>query len=145
MPNNEHIAQDADEINKLLGTDRWLLKSGLVSDSVQQNLLLYGHLASTLVDDVEIALDVNKKHVKYWIYLKRKKLKKYQKFILAWNKYKDPTTIWAKWRKLRLYKKSTFMNIEENLERLVRGYIPSYTVEMEVVPYGQTRQSESAS
>jgi len=142
VPKNEHVYQTPEELNKLLNTDRWLLRSGLVSDSAQDNLLLYGNIASVLVDDVEVAIDVNARVIHYWIYLKNKNLSKYHKFMKAWNKYKEPTTIWQKWRKLRLIKKSVYMNVVDNLSMLVHSYIPSYSVKIEVAPYGQTRQSE---
>lgn len=62
--------------------------------------------------------------------------------MVSWNKYRNPVTIWQKWRKLRLFKKNTFMNIELNLSRFVKDYLPSYKLEIEVLPYGNPRQSE---
>jgi hypothetical protein len=76
----EHKPQTEDQIARLIATDRWLLSSGLVTDSVQQNLLAYGYLSSEKVKSVEVALDVNEKKVAYKIYLSKSHYKGYLKF-----------------------------------------------------------------
>ena len=76
----EHKAQTEDQISRIIATDRWLLNSGLVTDSVQQNLLAYGYLSSDKVKNVEVVLDVNNKKVSYKIYLSKSNYKGYMQF-----------------------------------------------------------------
>jgi len=76
----EHKPQTEEQIARLIATDRWLLSSGLVTDSVQQNLLAYGYLCSEKVKSVEVALDVNEKKIAYKIYLSKSNYKGYIKF-----------------------------------------------------------------
>lgn len=140
-PNKEHVPQTLEEIEQLVGTDRWLMNSGLVTESVQQNLLLYGYLSSSLVDDVEVEIKPAEKWIKFQLYMKRKNLKKYSRFAKAWAKYGgDVTSLWGKWRKLRLCRHGVYMNIDRNLRKLVGDYLPNFKVLIEVLPYGQPRK-----
>jgi hypothetical protein len=91
----EHKAQTEEDVKRLVATDRWLLDSGLVTDSVQQNLLAYGYLSSDRVTDVKIALDVNKKTVGYQVFLSRSDLRRYREFRERLAKGK-PVPLWQK-------------------------------------------------
>ena len=138
----EETTQDLNELEKTLAADRWLAHSGLVTESVQHNLVLHGYLASSLVDEVEVCLDVQNKCIHYYIYMRSGNFRRHKKFMAAWAKYANPTTLWQKWRKLRLFKKSVYMNVDHNLRRMVADYLPGFVTEIEVLPYGQKRQYE---
>lgn len=134
--------QQLTEVAQKLSYSRWLMNVGLVPEVVQENLYSYGLLSTELVDDVELEIDVVKKNVKYYLYMRLSNLRKYNKFMKAWNKYAEPKSMWQKWCKLRLLKNNIKYNALSNLKKFISEYIPEYSVEVEVLPYGAKRKSE---
>lgn len=131
MP-DETKAQSVAQLEDILSIERWLLGCGLVPDSVQQNLVAYGFLSSEHVQDVEVMLDVRGKTAEFKIILLPKDLKKYERFQKRLAKYTNSTSLWGKWMLLRLLKKSIKTNIDGNLRRFMRDYMPQFTVKIEV-------------
>lgn len=194
----EHKKQSDDEISRLIATDRWLLNSGLVTDSVQQNLLAYGYLSSEKVKNVEVSLDVKEKKIGYKIYLSKSNYRRYLRFRKRLEKKKPTIPLMQKLDFLMclkildlyhwitrgekiggfsnrllllaggigaaLYYHQQFLphagiaaaivgflilysrhvvsvgisdiriNIEGNLKKMVRDYIPNYELTLEVIP-----------
>jgi len=104
----EHQKQTEEDIKKSVATDRWLLDSGLVTDSVQQNLLAFGYISSEKVKDVKIALDVNNKTVAFQIFLSSSDLKRYQAFRKRLAKGKGIPL----WRKVQLLLATKIMDVK---------------------------------
>lgn len=125
--------ETADTLEKMLGTERWLMSVGLVPETVQQNLITYGLLSSENAINAEVDLDIKGKIAKYTIFLTSgKRVKEYQKYQAKLDKYSMSTSLLGKFLLLRLLKRRLHMDIEGNLKRFVRDYLPGFKVEFEV-------------
>lgn len=122
-----------DQAAQILYADRVLLDHGLVSETIQQNLFFYGTIASPLIRDVEIDVDVDKKILYYKLYLSRWDLAKYRRYLRKLQKYADPKTLLGKYLKLRLLRKAPIWNIEKNLKMHLSVYAPNFSVSVEVL------------
>lgn len=125
-------SQTISELDERLSTERWLLSVGLVPESVQENLVAYGYLASEKVFDVEVALDLDHKTVTYKLFFSAKDLKTHTKYASALVKYSTSTTLWGKFMYLRLLKKKIKMDVRGNLEKFVASYLPGFKVTAEM-------------
>lgn len=56
----------------------WLLNLGLTTDHSEQNLILYGYISAPGVTNVELMIDVEKKHIKYAVVLDKKAHRRYR-------------------------------------------------------------------
>jgi len=119
-------------LDELINIDRWLLNKGMISESVKQNLLGYGYLAHGNTLDIEVAVDAEKKILFYKIFLSAKDAKKYLKFKKKLTKYQKSDSILSKLLQIRLLKKYTKYNLDSNLNRFIKDYLPEFTVEIEI-------------
>ena len=126
-------AQEVKELERMLATERWFLSTGLVPETVQENLIAYGWLSSEKAMDVEVILDVNTKSVTYKVKLTKKDLKGYTKHRAGLIKYKGATSIFGKWMLLRLLRNNVKMDIEGNLRRFLKDYLPDFKLNVEVL------------
>lgn len=126
-------AQEVKELERMLATERWFLSTGLVPETVQENLIAYGWLSSEKAMDVEVILDVNTKSVTYKVKLTKKDFKGYTKHRAGLIKYKGATSIFGKWMLLRLLRNNIKIDIEGNLRRFLKDYLPDFKLNVEVL------------
>jgi hypothetical protein len=124
-----------EDLDKQIGTDRWLMDNGLVSSSTQENLLAYGYLSSEYVSNVEVLVNVENKTVVYKVQLPRKAAKQYKRFRKFFDS--QPASLVGKYRKLRNIRNSHRINVEGNLCRFLKDYLPGYKVETEILVGGK--------
>lgn len=124
-------SQTISELDERLSTERWLLSVGLVPESVQENLVSFGYLASDRVFDVEVDLDLANKAVAYRLFMSPKNLKAHAKYAAKLVEYGGATSLWGKFMYLRLLKKKIKMDIQGNLNKFVASYLPGFKVTME--------------
>lgn len=132
MPMDETQAQAISNFEKMLATEKWFLNTGLVPETVQDNLMAYGWLSSEKAMDVEVILDVTTKSVTYKVKLTKKDLKAYDKYRKGLEKYKTATSIFGKWMLLRFLKRRVRVDIEGNLRRFLKDYLPEFKLVVEV-------------
>jgi hypothetical protein len=116
-----------DFVEKSVTTDRWLLNTGVITSSVENNLVLYGYLSSPDVLDVHIELNVEAKTIHYTLSMAKNDVKKYQKFLKRHNKYKDSKSLWGKYQQLRLLK-YRLLDVEANIQHFIKDYLPEFKV-----------------
>lgn len=127
---NKRFQEELNRITETVGSDRWLLENGLISESVQQHLVAFGWLSSDFVSDVEVILDTKNKQVTYKVVLNKQGYKKYLQFK-KWLP-KKPKTIFGMYLKLRAVRDAIKINVEANLQRFVSDYLPGFGIAVEV-------------
>lgn len=125
----------AGDIDRSLSTSRWLLENGLIDESIRENLVCYGYLASEDVVDFEVTFDIKKKSIHYRFFLEKEGLDRYNKYLRIAGK--KPTSIFGKWLKLRALKKlipdgGHCINIESNIKLFLRNFLPDFSVRIDI-------------
>jgi hypothetical protein len=123
---------DAKELARYVDHERWLLNSGLASDSAKNQLFLYGSIVHKDVRAVELSLDLESKLVKYQIYVEKDLLKRHLRYLdLMTSK-----SLWGLWRFRRMLRREGNLNFKHLLNRFVKEYCgPKWSVDLEVVDY----------
>lgn len=117
------------ELAKYVDNQRWLMNSGLFSDSAKNMVFMYGSLAHKEVKAVELDIDVESKEVNYKIYLPKKVLKKFDKY----QKLSKSDSFWGLWRFKRFLKKEGDMNFKNILAGFIKDFCgPKWEVNVEV-------------
>lgn len=123
---------DNKELAKYIDQERWLLNSGLASDSAKNQLFMYGSIVHKDVRAVELNLNFESKLVSYIIYVDDRLLSKHRKYM----KLSTSKGLWGLWRFRRMLKKEGNLNFRHLLERFVKTYCgPKWSVGLEVTSY----------
>ena len=100
-------------IGDFLDTEKWLMRFGMVSDAAKNDIYLYGYLIHpTLVNNVEVGIDCEKKLVKYEIWISKKLYKAHLSFLKL--RYKeDLISLFRTWFLCKKYGRLNFNTILE--------------------------------
>ena len=105
-----------EDLKDYLSADNWLLSNGLVTETLKDDIFMYGAIVhETAVLAVEADLDVKTKLVTYRLYCDSSFIKKYNKF----NELRKSTSVWGLWRFSRLIKKNGNLDFAAVLKRYV--------------------------
>lgn len=121
-------------LEEFLNIDRWLVKNGLVSESVQENLFAYACLShpGVITNETEVIVNVKEKVIEFKIAIE-KGYTKYMRYKWMLNKLKDSKSIPLLWLKLRIMKKNNMIDVERILKKMVSDYLGrAWTVKVEV-------------
>ncbi len=123
---------DAKDLAKFVDHERWLLNSGLASESAKNQLFLYGSIVHIDVQAVELDLNFEKKQVSYQIYVDKKLLNKHLKYL----KLSTSKGLWGLWKFRRMLKKEGNLNFEHLLNQFVKSYCgPKWSVNISTMDY----------
>ena len=123
---------DAKDLAKYVDHERWLLNSGLASESAKNQLFLYGSIVHKDVQAVELDLNFENKLVDYTIYVDNKLLNKQLKY----TRLSASKSLWGLWRFKRMLKKEGNLNFKHLLSRFVKTYCGSkWSVVVSIVDY----------
>jgi hypothetical protein len=147
---------DEAQLAEFLDQQRWLLNSGLVPDSVKNQLFMLGSVVHPDVQAVELKIRPEVKTVDYTIYLRKDLIKKME----LYKELSTATSTFGLWRFKRFLKKEGSLNFSSMMNTFVRdfcgpgwsasvaisdfdAYIDSIGVEGE--PGGPSQQSDQPS
>ena len=128
MDETKDLTDALQKIRKQTAAEKWFIDNGLIAESLQQNLIAFGYGSHPKVITVELDIDLNKKAIVYNITLPLKENKRYLAFQSQVSQYVKRGSLFAKWRLLKLLRKNEDKNIELNIKRCVKEYLPGFTV-----------------
>lgn len=121
---------DSKQMAEYLDQERWLMNSGLMTDTAKNQLFFCGSIVHKDVQAVELHVNLEKKLLSYRIFIPSKLMNKV-------NKYKELSTkkdLFSMWRFSRLLKKEGSLNFQSILNKFVKDYCGTkWNVEVEVL------------
>ena len=128
------MQEQQSKLAELLDHERWQLNNGLVSDTTKNNLFLYGSIVNKKVEGVELAIEVERKLIKYDLYVPKTVLKLMEKY----KKLSESKTIFGMWRFRSLLKKHGNLDFNTLINKFVKDYCGNaWSAEVRVLDYDQ--------
>lgn len=123
---------DKKELMEYVDNQRWLMNSGLFTDSAKNQLFTYGTLIHREVRAIEVDIDPEKKVVSYKAFFDKRMLKKIEKY----EKLSKETGFWG----LRSFKKFLEKEGDLNFRNILTGFVrdfcgPGWSVSLEVLDF----------
>lgn len=117
------------DINDHLTHQRWLLDNGLINDLHKDNLFVYGTIVHKEIQAVQVDIDVEKKQVRYDVYITGGLIKK----IALFDRLQNSTGIIALWRLRNLVRNEGNLNFHSVLNKFVKDYCgPKWNADVKV-------------
>lgn len=107
-----------------LSHQRWLINNGFINDLHKDNLSLFGQLIHVDIKHHELAIDVEKKHIKYVLYTTQKLLNTLETYKKLKEKAEE-NGLWALWRFNRFLKKEGNLEFNTMVNACVKNYCGS--------------------
>ena len=108
---NKQLAEYVDQ-------QRWLLNNGLISDDVKNQLFFSGSIVHKDVRAIEVDIEVEKKTVKYVIYIDKKLIQQVDKY----HRLSKSTGLFGMWQFKRFLLKNGTLDFQAMLNKFVRDY-----------------------
>lgn len=131
---------DSKDIAEYLDQERWLMNSGLLTDSAKNQLFFSGSIVHKDVQALELDISPEKKLVSYKVFVPSGLLKKI-------NRYKDLSTkkdLISLWLFRRLLKKEGNLNFQGILNKFVKDFCGAkWSVEVDIRDYKDFQEGSS--
>lgn len=108
-------------IESLVDHHRWLLNSGVVHDSIKNQLFMYGSIVNKNVAAVDLTINVEAKTVFYKIFINKKLISKVNKF----ETLRENKSLVGLWRFKRFLKKEGNLDFSSILNSFIKDYCGS--------------------
>ena len=86
------------DINEYVDHQRWLMNSGLLDDTIKNQLFTYGAIVHKDIKAVDMSIDVTTKVISYKLFIDKKLSKKIEKL----NKLSTSNSLFSLWRLKRM-------------------------------------------
>lgn len=123
---------ESKELAEYLDQQRWLMNSGLIPESLKNQLFFCGTIVHKDVRAVQLDLIPEKKLVEYKIFVPKKIVDKVNKYKMLSTK----RSLFGLWRFKRFLKKEGDLNFEAILNRFIKDYCgPKWSVKAQVLDF----------
>ena len=108
-------------VESLIDHHRWLLNSGVVHDSIKNQLFMFGSIVNKSVAAVDLTINVETKTVFYKIFINKDLISKVDKFEIL----RESKTLIGLWRFKRFLKKEGNLDFNSILNSFIKDYCGS--------------------
>ena len=123
---------DSQALSELVDQQRWLLNSGLVPDSVKNQLFFYGSIVHKEVQAVEAKIQPETKIVEYIIYVNNSLIRK----IEIYKQLSTSTSLFGMWRFKRFLKKEGSLDFQSMLNTFVMDFCgPKWSAKVVIMDF----------